>query len=59
MDDIDAIVLLDRIISTMNLINVSGKDNLDRLLGCIQALEKVKDKIKLNPDAILDKDISN
>lgn len=31
--------LLQRVIQTLNNIDVRGKSNLDRLLGCINALE--------------------
>ena len=33
--------LLRSVISTLNCIEVKGKDNLDHLLGCIQALESL------------------
>lgn len=29
------------IIKTLNLIDVKGADNMDRLLGCIQGLERL------------------
>lgn len=32
---------LRQIINTLNCIEVKGKDNLDRLLGCIMALEQI------------------
>lgn len=35
------ITLLKMVISTLNGVEVKGKDNLDRLLGCINALETV------------------
>lgn len=37
------IALLNRIIYTLNLVNVRGKENLDSLLASIQALEQMKD----------------
>lgn len=33
--------LIRMVISTLNDVEVKGKDNLDRLLGCINALESV------------------
>lgn len=33
--------LLKMVISTLNGVEVKGKDNLDRLLGCINALETI------------------
>lgn len=35
------ITLLKMVISTLNGVEVKGKDNLDMLLGCINALETV------------------
>ena len=32
---------LSRIITTLNQIEVKGKDNLDKLLGCIMVLERM------------------
>ena len=34
---------LEKIIFTLNMIDVHGADNLSRLLGCIQELQKLKD----------------
>ena len=34
-------ILLNRVISTLNLIEVRGKENLDMMLGCIQVLERI------------------
>ena len=36
---------LSLIIHTLNHIEVSGKGNLTRLLGCIQELEKMKEEM--------------
>lgn len=33
--------LIKMVISTLNTVEVKGKDNLDALLGCINALETV------------------
>ena len=35
------VTLLKMVISTLGGVEVKGKDNLDRLLGCINALEAV------------------
>ncbi len=35
--------VLRSLISTLNQIDVRGKDNMDRLLGCIQTLEQLLD----------------
>lgn len=37
--------IFDSLISTLNAIEVRGKDNLDRLLGCILTIEKLRDMI--------------
>ena len=33
--------LLERITYTLNTITISGKDNIDKMLGCINALESM------------------
>ncbi len=40
--------LIRRIIATLNDVDVKGRDNLNRLLGCIQALEKLADALHHN-----------
>ena len=35
-----------RIISTLNNIEVHGKNNLDMLLGCIMALEQIESQME-------------
>lgn len=37
---------LQAVINTLNRIPVSGAENLDGMLGCIQVLEKLKDDIE-------------
>lgn len=37
---------IERIISTLNNIEVHGKNNLDMLLGCIMALEQTDAQMK-------------
>lgn len=39
MDEIRGTIA--RIIYTINQVDVRGKDNMDKLLGCIQALERL------------------
>lgn len=34
---------IEKIIYTLNLIDVHGADNMSRMLGCIQELQKLKD----------------
>jgi hypothetical protein len=36
------------VISTLNCVEVKGKDNLDRLLGCIQTLESVAMEMQIS-----------
>ena len=38
----DTLKLLNMVWATLNEIKVSGKDNLDKLLGCINALETIE-----------------
>lgn len=42
--------MLDALIQTLNRIEVHGKDNLDMLLGCIQALETINNNLKGEDD---------
>lgn len=35
------LTLIKMVISTLDTVEVKGKDNLDKLLGCINALESV------------------
>lgn len=37
---------IERIISTLNNIEVHGRDNLDMLLGCIMALEQIESQME-------------
>lgn len=39
------------IISTLNQIEVKGKENMDRLLGCIMALEAILEADKKEKEA--------
>lgn len=38
------------IITTLNRLEVRGRENLTRLLGCIQELEKMKEACAHDPD---------
>ena len=42
----NTIFTLDQIIATLNNVEVKGKDNLDRLLGCIMALEATQEAMQ-------------
>lgn len=37
--------LISKIIATLNTIHVHGRDDLDSMLGCIQALEQLHDDL--------------
>lgn len=41
--------LIKMVISTLNGVEVKGKDNLDKLLGCINALETVVQVMEAAP----------
>lgn len=41
--------LIKMVISTLNTVEVKGKDNLDALLGCINALEHVVQILEMPP----------
>lgn len=42
----EQINMLVAIKNTLNLINVSGQDNMQRILGCIQAVDEVVKALK-------------
>jgi hypothetical protein len=44
----DTAVILKIVVSTLNNVEVRGKENLDRLLGCIQTLEKEIEALQKN-----------
>lgn len=48
MDEIRGTIA--RIIYTINQVDVRGKDNMDKLLGCIQALEGLQERMKAEQD---------
>ena len=41
--------LIRMVIATLNQVEVKGKDNLDKLLGCINALENVVQILEDHP----------
>lgn len=48
--------------NTLNSIEVRGKDNLDKLLGCILVLEQIEDSLATKPtevDTEVDTEVSN
>ncbi len=42
----DKVTIVGQILTTLNAVEVRGKANLDRLLGCIQALESLAEELK-------------
>lgn len=40
--------LIRKVLATLDTIEVRGKANMDRMLGCMQALEKIADALKRN-----------
>lgn len=40
--------LIRKVIATLDAVEVKGRANLDRMLGCMQALEKVADAMAHN-----------
>lgn len=43
MDDIATIIK--RVIYTINQVDVRGRDNMDKLLGCIQTMERLLEQL--------------
>lgn len=41
--------LLNAVIHTLNTVSVHGKEDLDAMLGCIQALEKLVSQLETHP----------
>ena len=39
--------IFDKLIYSLGLVEVRGKENMDILLGCIQTLEQLRDMIKV------------
>lgn len=44
--------LIRKVIATLDTVEVKGKANLDKMLGCMQALEKIADAIKHNRESL-------
>ena len=44
--------LIRKVISTLDKVEVKGKANMDRMLGCMQALEKIADALKHNREEL-------
>lgn len=40
--------LIRKVLATLDKVEVKGKANMDMMLGCMQALEKVADAMKRN-----------
>ena len=40
--------LIRKVLATLDTVEVKGKVNMDRMLGCMQALEKIADAMKHN-----------
>ena len=40
--------LIRKVITTLDKVEVKGRNNLDRMLGCMNALEKIADALKHN-----------
>ncbi len=44
--------LIRKVLATLDKVEVKGKDNMDRLLGCMQALTKIADAMKHNREKL-------
>lgn len=44
--------LIRKVLNTLDKVEVKGKGNLDKLLGCMQALEKVANELAANRQAM-------
>lgn len=44
--------LIRKVLNTLDKVEVRGKDNLDKMLGCMQALQKVADAMAANRKAM-------
>lgn len=44
--------LIRKVIFTLNKVEVKGRDNLDMMLGCMDALKKVADAMKHNREEL-------
>ncbi|MBQ8797237.1 MAG: hypothetical protein IJZ56_03465 [Oscillospiraceae bacterium] len=53
------LILIKMVISTLNGVEVKGKDNLDKLLGCINALESMVQVAEAQPPQKPEQEVSN
>lgn len=44
--------LIRRVIATLDTVEVKGKTNIEKILGCMKALEKIADAIKQNREEL-------
>lgn len=44
--------VIQKVLYTLGLIEIKGRENIDRMLGCMQALEKVADALKHNRETL-------
>ena len=44
--------LIRQVIATRDTVEVKGRDNLDKVLGCMQALEKIADAMRHNRETM-------
>ena len=44
--------LIRQVIATLDTVEVKGRDNLDKVLGCMQALEKIADAMRHNRETM-------
>lgn len=48
MEDMNVETLIRQVLYTLDQIDVKGRENIDRMLGCMQALEKIANAMKHN-----------
>lgn len=44
--------IIRKVIATLNTVEVKGRDNMDKVLGCMQALDKVADALRHNRETM-------
>ena len=47
----DKIKILKDVVGTLNLVSVAGVENMDRMLGCIQAIQQVRQEMEAEANA--------
>ena len=40
--------LIRQVVATLDTVEVKGRDNMDKILGCMQALDKIADAMRHN-----------